>query len=168
MLDQYEDKWARNIIIGLIASGGLLGFLGLTLPYLIIYNYLGTEETAILDGFRLSYIESILQAIGNLITITTSVALFYYRRAIPQNLEKARKKFERLVFFIVSSLICTVLGLVLTIYDIIDALISILDSNSGETLELGIGFYFSVIGPLLVIIGVYNLVKLRKRLFLPS
>ncbi len=168
MLDQFEDKKARNIIVGLIAGGGFLGFIGLTLPYLIIYNYSGSGISLTFDVFSLSYIESIPQAIGNLLAITTSIGLYSYSKAIPKNKEKASKKFERLIFFIVSSVICSVIGLGFTIYDIVESILAILEVGSGESLGLGIGFYFSILGPVIVAVGVYYLIKLRNKLFLPS
>ncbi|MHA1977800.1 MAG: hypothetical protein ACW98F_19080 [Candidatus Hodarchaeales archaeon] len=167
MLDQYEDKSARNIIVGLIAGGGLLGFLGLTLPYLIIYNVSGSGVSLIFDAFSLSYYESIPQAIGNLLAITTAISLFSYGKSIPKEKEKASKKLERNIFFVVSSIICILIGLIFTFYDIIDSVLSAIEASSGESIGLGIGFYFSLAGTVLAIIGVYNLIKLRKRLFLP-
>ncbi len=167
MLDQFEDQRSRNIITILIAGGGLLGFLGLTLPYESIH-YPSSTIPLVFDGFSLSYIESIPQAIGNLIAVTTAVSLYSYSKNISTDEEKAQNQLEKHIFFAVSSSICTLLGLIFTIYNFIDGVLTSSSEGSGETLYFGIGFYFSVMGLMVVISGIYYLVKLRKKLFLPE
>lgn len=163
MLEELQENQLRFVIIILIAGGGLFSFIGLTLPYLTIFYSESVSLT--FDGFNLYYTESIPQIIGSLIAMISSGMIYYYTGSTSHNEEEVNKQYSRMVLFLIISIICSVIGLFFFLIDILDSILKIWQQNLDSSLNPRIGFYLSLIGPILVTIGTYFTIKFKKKIF---
>ena len=147
-----------RLLIVLIGGGGIITLMGLSLPYFTIS--IPGVGTVVLDGFEIYFVESILQLIGCLLALTAACMIYlYFKKPIESNIDK---KFENVMLISMMSLFFSIIGLGITAFDIVNAILIAAEGSVKNPISVQIGFFISIIGPIVTFLGFIFLIKLVK------
>ncbi len=150
----------RYQLLFVFSLSGFISLLGWGLPYISVRITQSNDVYLQLTGSQLYYTESLTLTFGMILAFTGSIMIFIYSRH--QDLITLDKKIENIMVVTIASIASSLLSLILVIIDIVNSFSRATTLNLPNPIILHIGFFLSVISPIILIIGIILLVNVRK------
>lgn len=152
----------RYQLLFVFILSGFISMLGWGLPYLSVRISQSNDVYLQLTGSQLYYTESLTLTFGMILAFTGSIMIFIYSRH--KSLTNTEKKIENIMVVTIASIASSLLGVILVIIDIVNSFSRAIALSLPEPIILHIGFFLSVIGPIVLILGFIFLVNIRKEI----